>query len=68
MGYGKRVMEAIEQMAVEDDFSLAILDAQCHAESFYQQLGYLREDIEPFFDAGILHVRMRKVIESTLNV
>lgn len=68
MGYGRRVMDAIEQMAAENGFATAVLDAQYHAQPFYEQLGYEEEDIEPFLDAGILHVRMQKPIGSRSGV
>ncbi|TXK85792.1 GNAT family N-acetyltransferase [Paenibacillus sp. N3.4] len=57
---GKQVMMAIEQQARELNCSSAILDAQCQAEGFYLQLGYQVISDEPFYDAGILHVRMQK--------
>lgn len=59
-GYGRKVMAAIEKMAAEQGFQTAILDAQCHAEGFYQKLGYETISETPFLDAGILHVRMKK--------
>ena len=59
-GYGRVLLLALEQIAKDLGLSDAILDAQCQAEKFYAKLGY--EDIskEPFYDAGILHVRMKK--------
>ncbi|GEO25435.1 acetyltransferase [Alicyclobacillus acidoterrestris] len=59
-GYGRAVMNAIEQLAKRDGFQFAVLDAQCHAENFYVKLGYQKVSDTPFLDAGILHVRMKK--------
>jgi predicted GNAT family N-acyltransferase len=57
---GKQMILAMEQQAREKHCSAAILDAQCQAEGFYSQLGYKVISDEPFYDAGILHVRMKK--------
>jgi predicted GNAT family N-acyltransferase len=35
------------------------LHAQCYVEEFYRRAGYVREG-EPFEEAGIAHVVMRK--------
>lgn len=59
-GYGREIMQAIEALARTDGFRTAVLDAQCHAENFYEKLGYKTLSDEPFYDAGILHVRMNK--------
>ncbi|WP_067618705.1 GNAT family N-acetyltransferase [Alicyclobacillus acidiphilus] len=59
-GFGRKVMEAVEAMAADRGYAYAVLDAQCHAEGFYQGLGYQTISSEPFYDAGILHVKMRK--------
>lgn len=61
-GFGRSVMEAIESMASKSGFTSAVLDAQTHAEGFYQFLGYRTISTEPFYDAGILHVKMRKAL------
>ncbi|NRF92705.1 GNAT family N-acetyltransferase [Paenibacillus frigoriresistens] len=57
---GKQMILAMEQQAREKHCTFAILDAQCQAEGFYSQLGYEVISDEPFYDAGILHVRMKK--------
>lgn len=59
-GYGKIVMDAIEGMIQRDGYQKSLLDAQCHAQPFYQKLGYITVSSEPFLDAGIPHVRMKK--------
>lgn len=57
---GKKIILAMEQQARELNCTSSILDAQCQAEGFYDQLGYKVISTEPFYDAGILHVRMKK--------
>ncbi|MFD0697260.1 GNAT family N-acetyltransferase [Paenibacillus sp. GCM10027628] len=59
-GLGKQLILEMEQQARELDAQFAILDAQCQAEGFYSQLGYRVISEEPFYDADILHVRMKK--------
>ncbi len=59
-GLGRVLMEALEDAARRDGFSRSVLDSQCHAEKFYHSLGYRTLPGDPFYDAGILHVRMEK--------
>lgn len=61
-GYGRLVIAALEERARKAGFSRAVLDAQCQAEGFYEKLGYRKDSPETFLDAGILHVRMAKVL------
>jgi predicted GNAT family N-acyltransferase len=60
LGVGKFLLLGMEADAKRMDYHSSVLDAQCSAETFYQKLGYVTESIEPFLDANILHVRMRK--------
>jgi predicted GNAT family N-acyltransferase len=58
-GAGRLIMESIEQFAKEKGIAKAKLNAQTHAEHFYQKLGY--ETVSDIFmDAGIPHVTMVK--------
>jgi predicted GNAT family N-acyltransferase len=59
-GFGRVLMIAMEKLAMELGMHNAVLDAQCQAESFYTKQGYEVISKEPFDDAGILHVRMKK--------
>jgi predicted GNAT family N-acyltransferase len=59
-GVGKRLIEVLEQQAREAGNEYCLLDGQCHAEPFYIKLGYLTISEQPFEEAGIMHVRMRK--------
>lgn len=59
-GYGRVLLLAMEELARELGLESSILDAQCQAEPFYKKLGYEVISEAPFYDAGILHVRMQK--------
>lgn len=60
LGVGKYLLQEMEEDAKRRGYQSSVLDAQCSAELFYQKLGYQTESTEPFLDANILHVRMRK--------
>ncbi|MEK4437242.1 MULTISPECIES: GNAT family N-acetyltransferase [Paenibacillus] len=59
-GYGRVLLLAMEERARELGLTYSLLDAQCQAQKFYEKLGYEVISEEPFYDADILHVRMRK--------
>ncbi|WFR65563.1 GNAT family N-acetyltransferase [Paenibacillus amylolyticus] len=59
-GYGRVLLLAMEERARELGLSYSLLDAQCQAQKFYEKLGYEVISEEPFYDADILHVRMKK--------
>ncbi|MHA0855886.1 GNAT family N-acetyltransferase [Paenibacillus sp. CMAA1364] len=59
-GFGRVLLIAMEKLAMDLGLQYAILDAQCQAESFYAKQGYEVISDEPFDDAGIPHVRMKK--------
>lgn len=61
-GYGRILLLAMEELARELGLESSILDGQCQAEEFYSKLGYKVISAEPFYDAGILHVRMQKTL------
>ncbi|MEK4007463.1 GNAT family N-acetyltransferase [Paenibacillus sp. FSL H3-0333] len=61
-GCGRILLLAMEERARELGLQASILDAQCQAEPFYSKLGYEVISKEPFYDAGILHVRMSKAL------
>ncbi|NUK28809.1 GNAT family N-acetyltransferase [Parageobacillus sp. VR-IP] len=58
-GAGKLIMETIEQFAKKQGVPKVKLNAQTHAEPFYQKLGYQTVS-DVFMDAGIPHVTMVK--------
>lgn len=59
-GIGRVLMMALEAQARELKLQYSVLDAQVQAEAFYRKLGYETISDEPFDDAGIPHVRMKK--------
>lgn len=59
-GYGRAVMNKLEEIGRELGYTQFMLEAQTHAEGFYEKLGYRTVSTEPFLDAGIWHVRMVK--------
>lgn len=60
-GAGNIIMTKIEDLAKERGFKKLKLNAQTHAEPFYNKLGY--ETVSGIFmDAGIPHVTMTKEI------
>lgn len=61
-GMGKRLLQELEQQIRIAGNEYCILDSQHHAESFYFQHGYLTVSVQPFEDAGIMHVRMQKAL------
>ena len=58
-GLGRRVMDAIEDLARRRDQSVALLAAQVPVLVFYEKIGYVAEG-DVFLDAGIEHRWMRK--------
>ncbi|MFN0221286.1 MULTISPECIES: GNAT family N-acetyltransferase [Paenibacillus] len=63
LGLGRLLIQAMEQDVREAGVPAVILDGQVQAEAFYRKLGYTTISQEPFLDAGIWHVRMRKVLK-----
>jgi predicted GNAT family N-acyltransferase len=62
-GLGKAIVMELERQALQAGAEYCLLDSQCHAESFYMELGYLTISEEPFLDAGMPHVRMQKKLQ-----
>ncbi|WP_282034838.1 GNAT family N-acetyltransferase [Metabacillus indicus] len=62
-GAGKMIMEKLEEIAAAKDMQTLKLNAQTHAEAFYERLGYCTITKETFLDAGIPHVTMVKEIK-----
>ncbi|MFC2949902.1 GNAT family N-acetyltransferase [Virgibacillus sediminis] len=57
--YGAELIKAMERIIAEKGARKSKLNAQTHAEGFYQHLGY-RTISGEFLDAGIPHVAMIK--------
>nr|WP_154318302.1 GNAT family N-acetyltransferase [Metabacillus idriensis] len=62
-GAGKIIMEKLEEIAASKEMQTLKLNAQTHAEPFYEKLGYNTISKETFLDAGIPHVTMVKEIK-----
>lgn len=56
---GEAIMERLEEVARKEGFKRLSLNAQTHAQKFYEKLGY-QVTSELFYEAGIPHVEMRK--------
>jgi len=61
-GVGRELVLALEAWAAEEGYKASLLDAQCQAEGFYEKLGYKKVSEDVFLDAGIEHVRMKKLL------
>ena len=59
---GHELMIEIERFAKTKEFNTLMLDAQDHALTFYEKLGYQVEG-EGFMDAGIPHHLMIKKLD-----
>jgi len=59
LAVGSMLMEAVLHHAAACDVKELYLDAQTNAVGFYKKFGFEPEG-QPFWDAGILHIRMRK--------
>jgi len=56
-GLGSELLRHLVRIARERGLSRLVLHAQCHAQPFYQRLGFVAEG-EIFDEAGIAHRRM----------
>src|SRR5699024_4632143 len=59
---GKKIIAKMEDEIRQQKYTKAKLHAQQYAEKFYEKLGY-HTFSEPFMDAGIPHVAMRKEMD-----
>ncbi|PTI57120.1 GNAT family N-acetyltransferase [Staphylococcus xylosus] len=60
-GYGKLLMGFLEDVAKNKGDKKLILNAQCHAQPFYESLGYEAFG-ETFMEENIKHIAMSKTI------
>ena len=63
-GVGSALLSELLRWAAEQGMTEVALNAQTHALGFYQQHGFSAEG-EVFLDAGIDHMRMRRVLGQT---
>ncbi|WP_093134780.1 GNAT family N-acetyltransferase [Salinibacillus kushneri] len=61
--YGQQMIQAMEEVIRENQYRKSKLNAQTHAEGFYQSLGY-KTISDEFMDAGIPHVTMVKTLKT----
>ncbi|MDP2671156.1 MAG: GNAT family N-acetyltransferase [bacterium] len=60
-GFGVDILQALEEACKDQGIWVARLNAQEHAAGFYSQAGYHRvEGTQPFLEAGIRHIMMKK--------
>lgn len=60
--YGRDMILFMESLIKDHTYQASKLNAQTHAESFYEALGYQTVS-EEFMDAGIPHVTMTKTLD-----
>jgi len=60
-GLGRHIMLAMEDTARQQGFAKLKLNAQTHAQRFYEKLGYLPVG-DVFDEAGIEHIAMEKTL------
>lgn len=60
-GVGSALVQAMLQAAQDRGHRCALLSAQTHAIAFYRRFGFVEEG-EPYDDAGIAHIAMRRVL------
>ncbi len=62
-GLGRLLVAYVAADAERAGFRRLRLHAQAHLEGFYAGLGFRRAPGPPFYEAGILHVRMERDVE-----
>lgn len=61
LGYGKLLMNSIEELANDLNFDELTMHAQTHAQTFYEKIGYKAYG-NTFIEENIEHIRMNKAI------
>jgi predicted GNAT family N-acyltransferase len=61
-GLGRQIMLLMEESARTQGFDKLKLNAQCHAQAFYEKLGYIPVG-DVFDEAGIPHIAMEKSLK-----
>lgn len=62
LGVGRQLMEVALRHLTEQRVAIVLVHAQLQVESFYQKLGFAPEG-KIFAEAGIQHVKMRKMLQ-----
>ena len=63
LGLGKRLVQAMEGGARQKGYEKISMHAQKVKIPFYQRCGYQVQDLPEFWEDGILHVHMEKLLE-----
>lgn len=63
-GVGGAILKALMEEAAKRGYTTVVLNAQTHAERFYQRFGFSRAG-EEFMEAGIPHIEMRCPLEKS---
>jgi cystathionine beta-lyase len=66
-GFGKEIMENIENEAFKKKVTILILNSQKNAIGFYKSLGYESLSDDFFFEANIPHIKMQKILKESQN-
>ncbi|MGB1199815.1 MAG: YiiD C-terminal domain-containing protein [Thalassotalea sp.] len=66
-GFGRQIINALEQVAINFGASTIELNAREQALGFYQQLGYQGNKISHLLYGQIKHIAMKKVIMANAN-
>jgi predicted GNAT family N-acyltransferase len=60
-GIGLKIMETALSVATQNQAGIAVIHAQHSAKAFHQKLGFSEEE-DSFIEGGILHIKMRKIL------
>lgn len=61
-GFGKKVIEYLENKVRDMGYQLVYLSAQLQAQGFYEKQGYIIEG-DSYYDEWCLHIKMKKEFE-----
>lgn len=61
-GLGRKLLSFVEKTAVRSGVEKLIFNAQISAKGFYNSQGYKEIDKEIFYEAGIAHLKMEKIL------
>lgn len=65
-GIGQKIMEKALDVAAKKNLKEVVIHAQKYIKCLHQKLGFAQEG-EPFQEAGIPHIKMRKILKETLR-
>lgn len=59
---GEKMLIFLEKYSKKNGYSYVYVEAQMQAKRFYEKCGYSSLNREPFLEAGIFHVAMKKLL------